>query len=98
MHAILHDWPDEMCIDILRNIAGAMEKGYSTLLLHEVVLLDGTPQALASASDLIMMIMFSARERSEQMFSNMVGKAGLKIKKVWTTPHKFEGIIECEVV
>ncbi|KAI0019982.1 O-methyltransferase [Xylariomycetidae sp. FL0641] len=33
-----HDWPDKDCIEILKNIAKAMEPGYSKLLFSEFVL------------------------------------------------------------
>jgi len=35
---ILHDWPDWKCKDILKPIKEAMEKGYSTLLINDLVL------------------------------------------------------------
>lgn len=37
-HHIIHDWNDDDCVKILTNIAAVMKKGYSKLLLYEIVL------------------------------------------------------------
>lgn len=33
LHSVLHDWDDASCLTSLRDIASAMEKGYSKLLI-----------------------------------------------------------------
>ncbi|MCJ1260780.1 hypothetical protein MMC22_000643 [Lobaria immixta] len=35
---ILHDWPDHQCKIILEQIIPAMEKGYSKIIIHDIVL------------------------------------------------------------
>lgn len=97
MHAILHDWPDDKSVEILKNLAAAAEKDYSSILLHEAVLTDHSQNLLANASDLTMMAFFSSGERSAGKFEELAGAAGLKVKKVWTSPMSYEGIVECEV-
>lgn len=37
MRTILHDWPDEQCRVILKNVREAMEPGYSTILISDCV-------------------------------------------------------------
>lgn len=34
----MHDWPDHQCQVILERIVPAMEKGYSKIILNEMVL------------------------------------------------------------
>lgn len=40
MHSVLHDWPDEQCRKILENLAPAMKRGFSKLLINEIVISD----------------------------------------------------------
>lgn len=35
---VMHDWPDRQCQLILEHVIAAMEKDYSKLLIHELVL------------------------------------------------------------
>jgi hypothetical protein len=61
-HFILHDWPDADCKKILSNQKAGMKKGYSKLLLHEVVLDANEPKETGTASDIAMMAMVSGME------------------------------------
>ncbi|OKO99642.1 Demethylsterigmatocystin 6-O-methyltransferase [Penicillium subrubescens] len=38
MHAVLHDWPDDKARLLLENTKDAMVKGYSKLLVYDIVL------------------------------------------------------------
>jgi hypothetical protein len=93
LHTVLHDWPDEKAVAILRNIREAMEVGYSRVLVHETVV--GTqPSCLNTTSDMQMMMVLSSFERTEQMWNDLVGSAGLKVSKLWRSPLSPESIIE----
>ncbi|KAB5555037.1 S-adenosyl-L-methionine-dependent methyltransferase [Coniochaeta sp. 2T2.1] len=37
MHSIMHDWPDDVCQQILGQLAKAMKPGYSKLLIFDVL-------------------------------------------------------------
>lgn len=37
MRSVLHDWPDEQCRKILGHLKGAMEPGYSKILISDCV-------------------------------------------------------------
>lgn len=97
VHNILHDWPDDKAVDILRNVASAMEKGYSRILLHEIVIEDQNAHPRATLSDLLMMMIFSAGERSEREWRSIISRAGLKITKIWCIPESVESVIEIEL-
>lgn len=97
MHCVLHDWPDSECIKILGNLAAAMEKGYSRILIHEIVVKLDDVSRHETFSDLTMMVCLSAVERTEVMWKDLVEKSGLKITKIWTSPESIESVIECEL-
>ena len=40
MHAVLHDWSDSKVKEILMNLKTGMVKGYSMLLINEMVIPD----------------------------------------------------------
>ncbi|KAL9071369.1 MAG: hypothetical protein Q9161_004228 [Pseudevernia consocians] len=42
LHSVLHNWPDSKCREILSNLKPALTKGYSKLLINEVVIRAGS--------------------------------------------------------
>lgn len=97
MHIVLHDWPDDKAVQILRNIAAAMEKGYSRLLLQESLMADEKPLAKVTVLDIVMMASFSSAERSETEWNVLLASAGLKIVKIWRPLESTENIIEAQL-
>ncbi|KAI0471008.1 O-methyltransferase [Xylariaceae sp. FL0804] len=98
MHNILHDWSDELATEIARGVAGAMERGYSRLLVHEIVLGDVAPQSIRTTSDITMMALFSAGERSETQWRDLLAAAGLRVVRLWSSPTgSSESVIEAEL-
>jgi hypothetical protein len=62
---VIHDWPDSACRSILRQTVSAMKKGYSRLIIVDVVL----PNVGASLQEALMdinMIYISGMERTER--------------------------------
>ena len=53
----MHDWPDRQCRIILERIVAAMKKGYSKLILNEMVLPNTGVNPLGAQMDL--MVRFS---------------------------------------
>ncbi|KAJ2983280.1 hypothetical protein NQ176_g796 [Zarea fungicola] len=97
LHNVLHDWPDERAMSILENVAGAMEKGFSKLLIHESLISSVRPLARVTTSDITMMACLSARERDESEWRVLIEKSGLQVIKIWRLPQSMESIIETEV-
>lgn len=98
MHSCLHDWPDDVCESILASIHAAMQPRYSKLLIHENVLPVEKVYWEASALDVVMMTLFSSRERTEVDWHNLLEKrAGFKIVKIWHGGKGCESILECEL-
>ncbi|KAI4642224.1 hypothetical protein J4E93_007368 [Alternaria ventricosa] len=100
MHSVLHDWPDDVCKSILKQVAGAMKRGYSKLLINENVIPDKGADWQATALDMMMITLFSSKERTYSQWSQLLEspELGLKIVRVWTVKHSQESLIECELV
>jgi len=98
MHSVLHDWPDDIATTILSRLKEAMKPGYSKLLLNENVIPTTGTYWETSALDMMMMTLFSSRERTEEDWYNLVEKmAGLKIVKIWSGGRGVESLIEVEL-
>jgi hypothetical protein len=103
LHFILHDWPDDKCVEIVSHLKKAMAPGYSKLLISEYVIPDGGgPNGggdwETTYLDLYMMVLFGSRERTERDWRELLeGRCGLKITAVFNPGNGIEGVIECEV-
>ncbi|KAI2768756.1 putative O-methyltransferase [Daldinia loculata] len=97
MHSILHDWPDEQCVEILTQLSKSMEPGYSKLLINENVIPPRHAYWEATALDIIMMTGFSSRERTKHEWEDLLGASGLRICNIWTVDNGVESLIECEL-
>ena len=76
---VLHDWPDEECVRILKNCRSAMPDQARLLIVEQ--LLEPDPQRgrpTAYLLDIQMMAMFgSGRERSREEFERLLSASGL---------------------
>jgi hypothetical protein len=94
MHHILHDWPDQYCLKILKNIHAAMKPGYSRLLIHELILPDERPTAFQAIWDLTMMTFNAGAERSKSQWTQLLNEAGFDIVAFWIDDEDADGIVE----
>ncbi|KAL3477295.1 S-adenosyl-L-methionine-dependent methyltransferase [Aspergillus californicus] len=97
LHSILHDWGDEDGVKILQNLVPALKKGYSRVLLNEIVVSEEKPTLAATNMDLMMLAHFAVRERTEAEWRDILAKAGLAIVKIHTYPGVAESVIEAEL-
>ncbi len=98
-HIVLHDWPDETATRILEVVRDAMEREYSRLLIHEVLVPAREPSLAATTLDMAMMALFSSLERTENEWRRLIdGVEGLQIAKIWKARQADESIIEIERV
>ena len=97
MRTVLHDWPDSNALEILINLKPGLKKGYSKLLINETVIPDQGAHWLSTALDMVMMVNFSATERTEQNWHTLLESAGFKIVKIWTYEPGTESLIEAEL-
>jgi O-methyltransferase len=90
---ILHDWDDEACARILRNVRRAMRSG-SRLLVYEIVAAPANNQwSQDRITDLEMLAMLSGRERTREEFESLLAASGLRQTGVISTASA-ESIIE----
>lgn len=97
MHNILHDWPDDRCIEILKHLKDAMKPGYSKILIDDMVLPDAGAPWRKTAQDLFMMALAAAQERTESQWRELLGKVGLKVTKIWSKGTDDESLIEVDL-
>lgn len=93
LKSILHDWADDKALAILRNIASAMQPGYS-----KIWILDGiVPETKASLGlvgmDIVMMMFLCALERTVQQWESLLDQAGLVITGLHERADGF-GVVE----
>ncbi|MGI4814608.1 MAG: methyltransferase, partial [Janthinobacterium lividum] len=97
LHSVLHDWSDEDCGRILRQIAGAMERGYSRVLVNELVIPSTEAAWSATSMDWLMMALGAVKERTETEWRALIEGAGLKVTGIWTVEQGTESLIEAEL-
>jgi len=83
MRNILHDWPDEKCITILKNTAAALVPG-SVILIDELVIPNTGAHFHATQQDIALMTTLAALERTHEQWYSLIEAAGLRIKKIHT--------------
>ncbi|RAH44626.1 putative O-methyltransferase [Aspergillus brunneoviolaceus CBS 621.78] len=97
MHAVLYDWPDDKAKQILTHTRNAMRKGYSKLLIYDIVLPSTKASIIQATMDVQMMTLLSASERTEADWRRLLTDTGLQICRFWPDPREYEMIIEAEV-
>lgn len=84
MKHILHDWPDDACINILKACRQGVNPG-GKLLVVDCVIQPGNHFSPAKFLDLQMLIFPSGRERTEEQFRELFSAAGWKLSRVIPT-------------
>lgn len=89
---IIHDWDDEPCVRILRNVRAAAAEG-AALLLVETVVPEDDAESLAKWTDMEMLLVNGGRERTEREYRALLDEAGFRLTRVVSTASRFS-IIE----
>jgi len=85
MSHILHDWSDEECVQILKNVRQSITDD-GRLLVVEMVVPNNNDFSFSKWMDIDMMIMYPAgRERTEAEFFEMFQLAGFRLTRVVPT-------------
>ncbi|KAI1810418.1 S-adenosyl-L-methionine-dependent methyltransferase, partial [Poronia punctata] len=93
MKFIMHDYNDEQCLVILKNVAQAMKKGYSQLVINDFILPDvGCPE-LSARWDMSMMTIMGGIERTETQWRSLMDTAGFHVEGLYQPPGDGQGII-----
>ena len=79
---VLHDWPDKNCNEVLRNVRDAIGHG-SRLLINEALMPEERVPYYNCVADMNMMAAFSAMDRTEVQFKELIESNGFELVKVW---------------
>lgn len=74
-----------------------MTRGYSKILINENVVPDREAYWETTGLDILMMAVFSAKERTEQNWRDLLEPVGLRIVNIWTYEKGTESLIEAEL-
>ena len=91
LKAVIHDWPDEQAVAILRSVHAAAG-GDATVLLIEAVLPEHNRDFPGKWADLEMLLLASSRERTATEYRDLLGQAGLRMTRVVQTASPFSVI------
>ena len=74
-----------------------MERGYSRLLINELVVPDRGAAWSVTSMDWLMLALGAVRERTESDWRELLESAGMRIVKIWTWEQGTESLIEAEL-
>jgi hypothetical protein len=84
MKHIIHDWPDDLCVGILKACRTSVNAG-GKLLVVDNVIQSGNDFSPGKFLDLQMLIFPSGRERTEQQFRDLFAAAGWRLNRIIST-------------
>ncbi|OTB00254.1 hypothetical protein M426DRAFT_238377 [Hypoxylon sp. CI-4A] len=96
-HAVFHDWPDTVAVQMLRNLVPALKKGYSKVLICDIVIPRTGASIYQTGMDVNMMAELSGLERTEDGWMKLLKGAGLDFVKMWKDLRGYETVIEAEL-
>jgi hypothetical protein len=97
MHSVPHGFSDEDAVKILQNLVPALAKGYSRVLLNEIVINEERPTLAATNMDMVMLAHLAVRERTEAEWRDVLDKAGLTVVNIYSYPGVAESLIEAKL-
>jgi hypothetical protein len=92
LKSILHDWTDEQCTAILKNVAAASKRGGTLLVIEQVlpeIATDDPRHWSAFRTDLNMLLSTGGLERTEQEFRTMFAAAGFRLNRLIPNESEF---------
>ncbi|KAG6357401.1 hypothetical protein INS49_013278 [Diaporthe citri] len=94
LRQIIHDWPDDKCVEILKHLVAASGPE-SQILIDDMVLPDSGVPWEAATVDLTIMASLGSRERTLKEWYALLDQAGLKALHVYTyQPRRQDSIIQ----
>ena len=84
LKSVLHDWPDDQCVEILTTCRNALPEDGAVLVVETVLDRPGH-EVLAAFSDLNMLALPGGRERTEDEYAALFEAAGLRLARTVDT-------------
>ncbi|OJJ96393.1 hypothetical protein ASPACDRAFT_1883100 [Aspergillus aculeatus ATCC 16872] len=94
---ILHEFSDDNCRRILKNITKVMTRGYSKILIEEFLLPDKHASLFHSMVDMILMVFGPGIVRTQTRWLAMLESVGLTVNRVAHPDGEGPSIIEAEL-
>lgn len=79
---ILHDWPDEECVEILSTIHEAAPADGRLFIIERLLPGPGTPHP-SKRADIEMMVINDSRERTQAEYETLLNQAGWEFETQW---------------
>ncbi|KAE8336715.1 hypothetical protein BDV24DRAFT_154972 [Aspergillus arachidicola] len=89
----LHNWPQESIVQILKNVAAAMQPEKSRLLIEEIIVPDMNAGIEEGWMDMIMMNL-GAKQRTLKEWEEVLALAGFEVRKVYQIAGNCHGLLE----
>ena len=81
---IVHDWPEEQALQILRNVRAVIQPGGKLLLVEMVPTEDNEPHS-GKLVDLWLMLLVGGKERTPGQYADLLSRADFKLERVVET-------------
>jgi hypothetical protein len=88
LRQILHDWNDEHCLQILRNVRQAISS-QGRLLIFERVIQPGPSAVFNTFFDLQMLALLEGRERTPREYEQLLHACGFRLTAIRPTPSTY---------
>jgi hypothetical protein len=88
---VVHDWPDDMAAQILRNVRNAAPTG-AALILVETVIPEGDCEFIGKITDTEMFVVNNGRERTAREYRRLLDETGFQLIRIYDTSTDFSVI------
>jgi hypothetical protein len=84
MKHLVHEWPQEQSLQLLRNLRSTVDEN-ARVLLMEYVVPEDIWYHLSTVIDLWLMILMGGKERTKAEYAQLLGQAGFRLERVVPT-------------
>lgn len=74
-----------------------MEKGYSKLLINDMVVPETKAPSFVAGMDIFMMTVVAGMERTRPQWDDLLDSVGFRITDIWQVSFDAESVIEAEL-
>ncbi|KAL4929443.1 S-adenosyl-L-methionine-dependent methyltransferase [Aspergillus undulatus] len=86
---VIHDWPDDKALIILRHTAACLNPEYSKIWIIDRILPETDANKLCAWQDICMLATLGALERTQEQWDYLLAQAGLRITDTIPLPDGF---------
>ncbi|XP_039642594.1 acetylserotonin O-methyltransferase 2 isoform X2 [Perca fluviatilis] len=90
---IIHDWPDEKCLTLLRKIYDTCKPGGGVLLVEALLFENRRGPVMAQIFSLNMLVQTEGRERPPSEYTRILNKSGFHNVQVCRTGKSYDAIL-----